>query len=143
MGPAIYGKPLGRSGGLYGIVTALLPAQFFGELLICDTGNIAPVNVAVEGGRTDRPLTTALFRVDDDIYRNTCSDQLGSIPCVVVVLTQLDFHTLGGGLEVCVILCDLCGVVIWAAGGFCTHMRIQAMLDFSIYGGYGEAAMER
>ena len=79
------------------------------------------------------------FLADNDIKRNTVFDLLGNICGEAVVVAQLYFWPFCRGLMVCIVLCDLCGVVPWTAAGFCAKVWIQAMLYLPVYGGRSKA----
>lgn len=77
---------------------------------ISDTGDIAPVYVAIERSGADCPFMGLSFLADNDIKRNTVFNLLGNICGEAVVVAQLYFWPLCRGLMVCVVLCDLCRV---------------------------------
>ena len=71
-------------------VAALLAAGLFREVLICQAGDIATVNIAIECGRADRPLTLPLLSIDNDIHRKTLLDEPGNFGGVCMMIAQLD-----------------------------------------------------
>ncbi len=109
------------------------------EVSIGDAGDIATIYVAIERDGADCPLMGLPFLADNDIKRNTVFDLLGNICGEAVVVAQLYFRPLCRGLIVCIVLCDLCRVVPWAAAGFCAKVWIQAMLYLPVYGGRSKA----
>lgn len=119
---AVYGQSFWRSGGPYLSGLTLLTTGLLREVPISDTGDIAPVYVAIERSGADCPFMSLSFLADNDIKRNTVFDLLGNICGEAVVVAQLYFWPLCRGLMVCVVLCDLCRVMPWATAGFCTKV---------------------
>lgn len=137
----IDGLSLGRSGGLGLIVGALLTEWLFGEVFVCQAGDIALVYVAIERGGTDSPLTMPLHCIYDNIYRQTLLDETQDFRSICVVTAELNVYALTRSLIVSVILCDLCRVAQRAAAAFCAHMRVQTTLDLTRNRGGGKTEL--
>lgn len=80
----------------------LLPAELFRQLPVGDIEDIATVNVTVQCGSADRPLTVFLFHVYNSVYGHAEGDLLCHVLCVGVVIAELDIRAAGGSLKVCV-----------------------------------------
>ena len=136
---AVYGQSFWRSGGPYLSGLTLLTTGLLREVPISDTGDIAPVYVTIESGGADCPFPGSFLLVYNNVDGDTIHDLLGNICGEAVVVAQLYFWPFCRGLMVCIVLCDLCRVVPWAAAGFCTKVWIQATLYLTVYGGWSEA----
>lgn len=122
-GAALYAGALGRSGSLSMAVAALAEGLFM-EVFIGDIGDIALVDITVQSGRGYCPFLCPAEGARYLVWGAAFLNLLRYIVSIGMVMAQLDILALGGSLEVGIVLGDFCGIMIRAASGFRSKMRI-------------------
>lgn len=119
---------------------ALLPLPaWVWEICEGNSGNEAETNIAIEGGRGDRPLSFRFQAANDSVrgfpVENTVRDGVG----VGMIMTNGQRATMGGIVLLSVLLGDLSGVALNGEPGSTIQVVIEAPLYLPMDAGDGAA----